>query len=156
MKNSTMLHYTMAMLSLVLFLGCAYVPPSQDKTQWYATLDKVHWNSADGKPASDKICLQINSPYWEPLLGPDGFGGKREMPLYFSYLEGIGPEYRDPEFGTASSPSLKSRHLGTIMVDKQNKRVIIDLQRVVSKPGEPQRTEPSPANGTYPLKRWIE
>ncbi len=42
------------------------------------------------------------------------------------------------------------------MIDKKNKKVIVDLQRIVSKPGEPEKLEPSPANGTYPIKRWIE
>lgn len=73
--------------------------------------------------------------------------------MYWTNLVGVEPVYRDPEFNE-SDRLQQSRYRGTITVDKKHKKVTIDLQRIVSKPGEPEKLEPSPANGTYPIKRW--
>jgi hypothetical protein len=140
----------------LLFLGCAYVRPSKDKAQWYVVLE----NGGPGKfypvsKISGTVCLKIVAKSWDPIIGPDGFGGPREDVFYWMNLTGVGPIFRDPALDERNGhPPL--RHLGTITIDKKNSRVTIDLQRVISKPGEPLKTEPSPANGTYRIKRWEE
>ena len=129
---------------VILLWGCAYIPPSNDKAQWYATLDNV----------SDKTVLNIDANERVPLVGPDGPGGSRRVSLYFADLNDAGPVYSNPVFGKSSAPELKVRCLGTITVDTKSKKVIINLQQIISKPSEPLKTEPCPANGTYPLKHW--
>ena len=111
--------------------GCAYIPPSKDKAQWYATLES----------SSGGTTLQINSNEWEPLLGADGFGGHRRVMLYFAELDGAGPVYQNPVFGENSAPEAKKRYSGSITVDAEHKKVIIDLQAC-------------PENGMYPLRHW--
>lgn len=51
-------------------------------------------------------------------------------------------------------PGYREFRLGahSIRVDREKKQVVIDLKRVVSAPGEPEKLEPSSANGTYPIK----
>ena len=140
----------------VFVTGCSYVPASNNKADWYATLE----NGGPEKlpPVSEHpgtVCLQICRKSWEPLFGVDGPGGPREGYVFWSNLSGEGPVYRDPELHE-SSLSHPFPNRGTITIDKKNKRVTIDLQRIVSKPGEPEKLETSPANGTYPIRRWIE
>lgn len=141
-------------LLTVFVVGCAYVPASEDKTKWFATLE----NGGPGKltPISQvvgTVYLEIAAILWDPIIGPDGFGGPREGYFFWSNLAGEGPVYRDPELHE-NGLLHPYRHRGTITIDKKDMKVIIDLQRVVSKTGEPERLEPSPANGTYPVKRW--
>jgi len=141
---------------VVFFTGCTYVPPSKSKADWFATVEA----SGPGKliPVPEipgSLCLEICSTSWEPLLGVDGPGGRRTGYEYWSILEGDGPVFKNPVLheNGFSRPFV---NLGTITIDKKSRKVVIDLRRVVSKPDEPERTEPSPANGTYPLKRWIK
>ena len=101
------------------------------------------------------VCLQIKSKYWLPLLGPDGPGGPREKAEFWINLKGQGPVYQDPDL-IYNDPIEETHNRGTITIDKKKKQVIIDLQRIISKPDEPEKIEPSPANGTYRLKRWIK
>ena len=138
-----------------LFLaGCAYVAPSEVKAKWYAVVEE----GGPGRlsPVSKKrgvFCLQIYAGSWEPLIGVDGFGGPRENLFYFGNLVGPGPVYINPEFDENNiGPSWINR--GTIKVDRAHSRVVIDLQYVTSKSGEPEKLEPHPANGTYHIKRW--
>ena len=143
-------------LLAVLVVGCAYVPAPEDISKWFASLE----NGGPGKliPVSEKngtICLQISATSWYPIVGPDGFGGPREGYMYWTNLVGDGPIYRDPELNE-SDRLQQSNYRGTITIDKKHKKVIIDLQRIVSKPGEVEKLEPSPANGTYPIKRLIK
>jgi hypothetical protein len=120
-----------AALVAVWICGCAYIPPSKDKAQWYATLDS----------SSGRATLDINSNEWLPLFGADGFGGHRRVMLYFADLDGTGPVYENPVFGESSAPEAKKRYSGSITVDAEHKKVIVDLQEC-------------PANGTYPLRHW--
>lgn len=143
-------------LITILLAGCSYVPPSENKADWFATVE----NGGPGKltPVERKVgtlCLKINVTEWVPLLGPDGLGGRRTGYRYWTILEGNGPVFRDPDLH--QSDRLHSfNHRGTITIDEKGRKVIIDLQKIVSKPGEPERLEPSPANGSYPLTRWIK
>jgi hypothetical protein len=140
-----------------MLVGCVYIPSSEDKSKWYAVLE-------DGGPGkyspvsqvSGTVCLKIMVKYWRPLITADGGpGGPTEGWLYWMNLTGDGPVYNDQAIHEDNGyPPLC--HLGTITIDKKNKKVIIDLQRIISKPGEPVKTEPSPANGTYPIKKWIK
>jgi hypothetical protein len=118
-------------LFLVWICGCAYIPPSKDQSQWYATLESN----------SGKTELLINSNEWEPLVGADGFGGHRRVMLYFAELDGSGPVYQNPVFGEFSAPKEKKPYSGSITIDADHKKAIIDLQTC-------------PANGTYPLREW--
>jgi hypothetical protein len=131
-------------LVVCLFCGCSYVPPSTSKSDWYATIENH----------SGKSLLVLNANEWMPLFGADGFGGNRRVMLYFSDLEGDGPVFQNPVFGEFSAPKLASRHLGTIAVNDKKGEVEINLQQIISKPGDPVKTESCPANGVYPLKRW--
>jgi hypothetical protein len=141
----TRLHNGVALALLSLILGvcsCAYVPPSTNKSKWYATLETNHAVTQ----------LYLNSNEWVPLIGPDGFGGHRRVGLYFAELDGIGPVFRDPVFGKVSAPELKSRCLGTITVDMTKKAITVDLLQNTAKAGDSSRVEPSAVNGTYPLR----
>jgi hypothetical protein len=144
-------------LSAAFICGCAYIPPSTDKTNWYAVLE----NGGPEKyspvsKVSGTVCLKIMVKFWRPLITADGGpGGPTEGWLYWVNLTGEGPVYHDQAIHEDNGYPTP-RQLGTISIDKKNKKVIIDLQQLVSKPGEPLKTEPSPANGTYRIKRWIE
>lgn len=143
-------------LSATILCGCVYTPPSTDTAKWYAV---VAYGGPEknllGSRGPGTVCVMIKAKYWEPLFTPDGLGGSRENLQYWVNLEGDGPVYRDVPVREGNG-HLPLPHLGTITIDKKNKRVIIDLQRIISKPGEPLKTEPSPANGTYRIKRWEE
>ena len=145
-----------AILTVILICGCVYIPPSENKADWFATVE----NGGPDKlmPVSEapsRVCLEIKSKYWLPLLGPDGPGGSRESIEFWTNLEGEGPVYRDTDL-IDNNPTEETHNRGTITIDKKKKKVIIDLQRIISKPGEPEKTEPNRANGAYHLKRWIQ
>jgi hypothetical protein len=141
---------------VLLFIGCAYVPPSEDNAKWFATLE----NGGPKKlfpisKAVGTVHLEIKTSIWVPLVGPDGFGGAREGYEYWANLAGEGPIYHDPDLAENGRFEF-SHNQGTITIDKKDKKVIIDLHRIISKPGEPLKTEPSPANGIYRIKRWVD
>ena len=143
-------------LAALFCAGCAYVPPSTNKADWFATVEVSGPSKLPPVPeVAGSLCLEICSTSWVPLVGPDGFGGRRTGYEYWSILEGEGPVFKNPILSDRSHahPFVGS---GTITIDKKNEKVIIDLHRIVSNAGEAERTEPSPANGTYPLKRWIK
>ena len=144
----------MMLFATTLFGACSAVPPSHDKADWYVVLE--YGGPEKLNPVSKNsgtVCLKIMAKSWIPLIGPDGLGGPREGYLYWTSLVGDGPIYPDPAFNDGLN---ESRYVGSIAIDKQNKKVVIDLQRIISKPGETQKTEPSPANGSYAIKRWIK
>jgi len=151
MKNAST-----AILLTMLLTGCAYVPPSQNKADWFATVEESGPGKLTPVPTfAGSLYLEISSKSWEPLVGPDGFGGRRTGYEYWAILSGDGPVFRDPDL-VENGRLERTHHRGTITIDKKDKKVIIDLQRIASKPDEPERLEPSPANGSYPLKRWIK
>lgn len=67
-------------------------------------------------------------------------------------LHGRGPVYRQFEVSRHGPAASSVPHLGTVTIDPKHQWVVIDLQEVVSKPGEPRRTEPCGANGRYPVE----
>lgn len=137
----------------VLASGCFSAPPSKSKADWYAIIEMGGSKTSQKDPGV--IGLQIKVKFWVPLLGPDGPGGPREGYEFYANLRGEGPVYRDPELGENGLGEF-TRNRGTITIDRKTKKVTIDLQRIVSKPGEPEKLESSRANGTYPIKRWVE
>ena len=146
MKNFAKICAIAFVFVIIVACGCAYVPPSNDKAQWYATIESE----------SDK--LDINANEWVPLFNSEGLlGGTRRVRLYSADLIGPGPIYENPVLVDYNSPQWwesKPHLLGTITVDTKAKNVVVDLQQITSKAGEPVRTEPSPANGTFPFKKW--
>jgi hypothetical protein len=148
--------YSLLLLVCFWFFGCAYIPASERTEDRFVVLE----NGGPGKhsPVSKSpgtICLQICSTNWEPLFGPDGLGGPREGYDVWTNLQGEGRIYRDPELHESNlARPFPAR--GTIRMDEAHKKVIVDLQRIISKPGEPEKLEASSANGTYPIKRWIK
>ena len=132
------------------------MPPSENKADWFAKIEVGGPGKLTPVPtATGSLCLEICSTSWVPLLGSDGFGGRRTGYEYWSILDGAGPVYIDPVLheNGLNRPFVNR---GTITIDQKKKVVIIDLRRVVSGAEEPVRTEPSPANGTYSLKQWIK
>jgi hypothetical protein len=66
---------------------------------------------------------------------------------YWAELEGSGPIFVNPPFvGGSGEPCI-----GTITLDREHSEVTIKLRRIVSAPGEPLKTKPHPANGTYKI-----
>jgi hypothetical protein len=103
--------------------------------------------------SDDRMQVLICADVWRgQFFTPEGPRWVENYLYYWVTLRGRGPDYIDPIFHK-NSPIPSEPHVGTITVDQQKREVTINLRRVVSKPGEPQRTEPSPANGTYPIKK---
>lgn len=141
--------------SALLLSGCFSIPPSTDKAKWYAVVE----NGGPGRyyPTSHvpgTVCIKIMAKCWGSLVQEPVITTPEEALLYWVNVTGDGPVYRDVALNDRAGPP--SPHLGTITIDKKANKVIIDLQRIVSKPGEPLEIEQSPANGTYRIKRWVE
>ena len=102
--------------------------------------------------SDDKTEILLRADIWRGLFTPHGFRAYDYYISYWATLHGAGPEYNNPKLNKNGLSSEQFNHVGTIKLDLEKKRVIIDLQRIVSKLGEPQKTEPSPANGTYPIR----
>jgi hypothetical protein len=141
---------------LLCVTSCAYSPPSDNRADWYATIERggpTKHIPVSKNPAI--ICLEIQARYREPLFGVEGFGGSGEEIQYWANLEGQGPVYRDPEvYRNGGGLSWKARHRGTITVDRSKKLVVIDLNRIVSDLGEPEKLEPSGVNGSFRIREW--
>jgi len=100
-----------------------------------------------------RLQVLIWEDVWQGLFTSHGFGGYIHNMYYWSTLSGDGPVYVNPKLNKNGLRSEQYEHRGTITVDQKDKKLIIDLQRIVSKAGEPERLEPSPANGTYRIKK---
>lgn len=101
---------------------------------------------------SGRMQVLVRADVWRGIFTIHGFGGYAHNIYYWATLTGDGSYYTDPVLHQ-NSPIPREVHRGTITVDRIGKRVVIDLKRVVSKPGEPEKLESSPANGTYPIKK---
>ena len=100
---------------------------------------------------SGEFQLLIECDIWMGLINPEHGSGYRKGRLFYAaFLKGDGPDFVDPDLHINGQYSPPTR--GTINVDRQLQRVIIHLQNVVSEPGQPLKTEPSEANGTYPIR----
>jgi hypothetical protein len=151
------LYWTVSMLVLGM-LGCGYVDPDEHKSDWYAVIENGGPTKHDPvSNVSGSICVELRGTYQTPFWGPDGFGRRSQVVLYWANLIGEGPVYRDPDFHMSNGGlSWRVQHHGTIVVDNQNEKVAIDLQILVSKPGEADRWGDSPANGIYSIRRWVK
>lgn len=130
-----------ALLALVVLMGCQIRADEPDR---YAELRT---------DSLGRTQVLIRADVWRGIFTIHGFGGYVHNIYYWTTLKGEGTDYHDPVFNVNGLASEQFIHRGTITVDRKNKRVAIDLKRVVSKPGEPEKLEPSPANGTYPIKK---
>jgi|SRR5947209_17085793 len=101
------------------------------------------------RKASDKLLLAITKREWGGLLGLHGYVGYRHVG-YWAALGGAGPIFVNPHF--QDNPS-DFQCKGTITLDTAGRRVTIEMWRIVSKPGEPERIKPHPANGTFTIER---
>jgi hypothetical protein len=92
-----------------------------------------------------KSLLEISKRRWAGIWGREGFQGYRNF-TYWAALDGDGPVFNNPHF-LEFSPEIQS--VGTITLDREHNRVTVNMRRVQPKPGKPDGTEPSPANGTF-------
>jgi hypothetical protein len=92
-----------------------------------------------------KSLLEISNRRWAGIWEREGFQGCRNY-TYWAALDGNGPVFRNPHF-REFSPEIQS--VGTITLDREHNRVAVNMRRLQPKPGKPDRTEPSPANGTF-------
>lgn len=119
-----------AVCLIVLMGGCVTRPATR--------VGLVEW--APGKQA-----VGIGLWKWEGF-GPDGYEGYRAW-SYWLKLAGDGPVYINPRVeGGAGEPCI-----GSVTLDREHNLVTINLRRIVSQPGRPERTKPHPANGTYKI-----
>jgi hypothetical protein len=81
------------------------------------------------------------------IFGSDGYIGFQTVG-YGAALIGIGPVFTNPLF--QDNPA-HFRCIGTITLDREHKRVVVNMRRIISDPGQPERTVSHPANGTYDI-----
>lgn len=98
--------------------------------------------------SDDRCLLSVAMRERVGIWGPEGYVGSRTGG-FWAALEGNGPVYIDPHFQDYSSDF---PCIGSITFDREHHKVTLDMQRVVSKPGESKRTKPHPANGTYAIE----
>jgi len=103
--------------------------------------------------AEGKFQVLLCTKEWLGVLTPEGYGGSARNVYYWATLQGPGPEYLNPLLHENSGAPARE-HYGHIVVDRKRNQVLIDLMKVVSGVGEPERRESSPANGTYPIKKY--
>jgi len=130
----------LVILCLVILSGCQAQTNSPTK---YAELRLSK---------ESRIQVLIRSKKWEGLFNSHyGFAGYYSHSTFFwCTLEGTKTEHLNPNLIINGGGRYKYR--GTIKVDRKGKSVVIALERLASKPEEPERWEASPANGTYPIK----
>ena len=98
-----------------------------------------------------KMQIMIREDIWRGFFTINGYGGYAHNIYYWSTLVGSGPIYNNPRL--IQNGDAQFTHRGTITVEVVNKTAVIELERIVSKPGETERLELSPANGTYRIKK---
>ncbi len=100
------------------------------------------------RKAPGKQLLSIAKRERVGIWGPDGYVGYRTAG-YWAALDGNCPTFVNPHFQDDSSDF---RCIGTITIDTEHRKVTIQMRRVLSMPGEPERIQPHPANGTYSIE----
>ena len=121
----------------LLLNGCSYLHPYSDQ-------DSVELI----KYGPDSFDISINKILWEGIVGIHGYVGYSPS-HYWAGLRGSGPVYINPIFQD-NPPRIKC--VGTITLDRARNSVVVKMNRIISKEGEPLRTTPHPANGTYPIQ----
>jgi hypothetical protein len=102
------------------------------------------------------ICNDVPHRHILTIGGGMVTGG--HLTFFGAILQGDGPVYRNPE--PMFNPVGDRSSQGTITVDREHNRVIIDLQIEKDgkfQPGVPlvKTIIPCPANGTYPIRLYI-
>jgi hypothetical protein len=140
MRKSTFRPFGAAIILMVAtMLGCA---SPGDPGERYVEL----------RIASDtKMQMLIRSDVWRGFVTPHGYGGYAHNIHSWVTLDGPGPVFVDPKFTENSNTQFK--HTGEITVNRPSGKVTVNLQKIVSKTGEPLRKEPSSANGIYVIKK---
>jgi hypothetical protein len=101
------------------------------------------------REAPDKAKLEIFRREEVIVTGPDGYTAEHKV-TYSAALVGPGPTFVNPHFTDVP----KEYHcVGSISLDLEHEMVSINMQRVVSKPGQPQETEDHPANGLHRIEK---
>lgn len=121
------------LLATLVLSGCASPGPGSNATLYVRT----------DKPG--KALLDINCHQWDGFWGPEGYTGYRYL-TYWATLDGTGPVFHNPHFEDMP-PDF--RCIGDIILDMEHHEVTLRMRRIISKPGESQRTVRHPANGTY-------
>lgn len=101
---------------------------------------------------NEKMQLLICYDEWLGVVTVHGYGGYAHGIDCWAALIGKGPVYVDPIFHE-NAPIPPQTYRGTITIDREHQQAIIDLRRVISNPGDPERLEAISANGTYPIRR---
>jgi hypothetical protein len=123
----------------IILAGCASWPKPDD-TDFHVKLVRK---------GPEKMLLEVWRREQIVVPGPDGYTGHHKV-TYWAALAGGGPTFVNPHF--ADVPQ-EYHCIGTINVDLDHKLVSIDMRRIVSKPGEPQETQPHPANGVHRIEK---
>jgi hypothetical protein len=130
----------LAIAALTLLTGCVG-PSPQERNH----VDLVEYESG-------KVDVLITRRLWDGFWGSDGYIGYR--PNHFrAGLRGNGPTYTNPIFQD-TEPSINC--IGSITLDREHNKVIVDMRRIVSKLGQPEQTRRHPANGTYSIESTRE
>jgi hypothetical protein len=98
------------------------------------------------------VDIEITKRSWAGFWGPEGYVGYQDE-HYAAGLRGSGPAFVNPTF-IDNPPSF--RCVGTIILDREHNKIVVDMRRIVSKSGEPEKAKPHPANGTYLIKTMRE
>lgn len=96
-----------------------------------------------------KVVLEITRHTPQMVGGEEGYKIQKRV-TYKAALAGNGPTFENPHF--ADNPP-EYHCVGTISLDLEHDMVRIEMRRIVSKPGEPEETEPHPANGMYQIEK---
>jgi len=126
----------LSVLILTLMVGC--VAPSHPKARNGAVLIEQ---------GPGEIELRFWKRSWGGIFGVHGYVGYVTH-SYAAALEGSGPIFTNPRF--QDNPGFHC--LGTIVLDREHNQVTINMRRIVSMQGEPERAKPHPANGTYTIE----
>ena len=141
MKKKIGFGLAIACLLAVVVAGLALPDERSDPKNKYAEIRLTSTN---------RFQVLICANKWQGLFTAHGFGGYKYCILYWSTLDGSGPIYKNPVFHKNDIEQFD--HIGTIEISRDRKQLVINLERITSKLGGPQKTEPSPANGTYKIK----
>jgi hypothetical protein len=125
-----------ALLLILLAWGCA----SNDKQEAHDYADLIVYGP-------EKVVVRFKHRYWAGFWGPEGYIGYRYSE-YRAWLRGTGPSFRNPEF----HDDPPGQCIGTITLDREHNRALMDMRRVTSQPEKPERTKRHPANGTYIIR----
>jgi hypothetical protein len=103
--------------------------------------------------ADGRIQIILGNDEWMGFFSPEGYGGISHNVYYWATLNGPGPIYLDPDL--RENGSNQTKHRGTIKIDRIDRQVVIDLRKI-SEANEGDANDGSPANGTYPIKKFTK